>query len=92
MRHVPGEDNELEETSTPESSTPFEPLVVSTQAYLVYGNRDGSERPRPYRPDDQDDYIERYINKDGEYSPTFYNGDNNNYQQQEDRVNFLTQI
>ncbi|XP_037031197.1 uncharacterized protein LOC119070817 isoform X3 [Bradysia coprophila] len=82
-RHVPGsefgEDNELEETSTP-----FEPLVVSTQAYLVYDNGNGNERPRPYRPDDQSEIIERYLNNERPYSPKYYGSDNNEYQQQTD--------
>lgn len=101
MRHVPGNefgeaDNELEE-----SSTPFEPLVVSTQAYLV-GNEQSKpynpverrrphnrvDRPRPDNADDENDFIERYLQNERQPSPAVY-GSNNNNQQQEEPVNFL---
>lgn len=80
MRHVPGnefeDDRELEE-----SSTPFEPLVVSTQAYLV-GN------DRPYNPNDQSGIIERYLRNERQRSAGVnVNPYDENYQQQDDLVN-----
>ncbi|KAJ6626784.1 hypothetical protein Bhyg_16346 [Pseudolycoriella hygida] len=73
MRHVPGnefeDDNELGE-----SSTPSEPTVVSTQAYLV-----GDERP--YNPYDQSGIIERYLRNRTQAVESI---NSNNNQQQED--------
>lgn len=81
MRHVPGnefdDDHEHEETSTP-----FEPVAVSTQAYLVGDERD----ERPYNPNDQSEIIERYLRNERQRSTVV--GDGNDHQQQEDLVSF----
>lgn len=79
MRHVPG--NEFGDTQElEESSTPVEPLVVSTQAYLV-----GDERP--YNPNDQSEIIERYLRNERQQTPTAVDAsDNNNHQQHENLV------
>lgn len=78
MRHVPGSEfgdgDELEE-----SSTPFEPVVVSTQAYLV-----GNERPS--NPNDQSEIIERYLRNERHRSAAVDVSDSNDHQQQEDLV------
>lgn len=78
MRHVPG--NEFEddrEDDREETSTPFEPIVVSTQAYLV-----GNERP--YNPNDQSGIIERYLrNERHRPAAVEVNTDDYNHQQQE---------
>lgn len=80
MRHVPGNEIEdQEDLELEESSTPFEPLVVSTQAYLV-----GNERP--YNPNDQSGIIERYINERQQAALANAKNarDNNEQQEQED--------
>lgn len=78
MRHVPG--NEFQDNhELEESSTPFEPLAVSTQAYLV-----GNERP--YNPNDQSEIIERYLRNERHRPAAVHDSDNKNYQQQEDSV------
>lgn len=74
MRHVPGyefeDDQELEGRSTP-----FEPVAVSTEAYLV-----GTDNPN-----NQSEIIERYLRNERQRSETR----DDNYQQQEDLVNLF---
>lgn len=82
MRHVPG--NEFEDDHE-ETSTPFEPLVVSTQAYLV-----GNERP--YNPNDQSEIIERYLRNEKQRSEAVGVSNDDDHQRQEDLVNFYSQI
>lgn len=87
MRHIPGDEvddrstTQFDERSTTqfdERSTPFEPVVVSTEAYLV-----GDERP--YNPNDQSEIIERYLRNERHRSPVDVDKEaERNYQQQED--------
>lgn len=83
MRHVPG--NELEddgelENNGEETSTPFEPIVVSTQAYLV-----GNERPN-----NQSEIIERYLrNERHHHMAADVTSYDNDHQKQEDLVKFF---
>lgn len=83
MRHVPGNEIEIDQ-ELDESSTPFEPIAVSTQAYLV-----GNERP--YNANDQNEIIERYLRNERQPAVVDDKSDENNYQQQEDLVKFQEQ-
>lgn len=75
MRHVPGNEIEDNGEDLEESSTPFEPVVVSTQAYLV-----GNEQT--YNPNDQSEIIERYLRNERQRSAVA-NTQANNHQQHE---------
>ncbi len=85
MRHVPANEIGDDQEEQDETSTPFEPLAVSTQAYLV-----GNERPS-YNLNDQSEIIEQYLRNKNQHPATAVDVSDNydNYQQQQDLVKIL---